>query len=960
MLFNCHARAQPCTDGDQLRDSAGAQEVVSQNISSKEFPNQVNPVPAKIRKQHQIIKNLKLKVPQAGPESASSLSAMRKSQSSKEGSIRRSVQGEVVVQRNSPALHLSRKLSTSSVSSAGAVLCCSSINSSNIRNCNKRFIVHHDHLAATRVWKGAVDLGVEGEDIDERGWGDTAKRRRLKLLLNSDVEWVFKESRGLSGGGAFNSITKVGERIGNNGGSGYRERTEFSQFIDAMELVDLPVLGKKFTWYNSDSTVMSRLDRFLLSEGFIELGGFTNQWVGDRDISDHCPIWLESSNLNWGPKPFKFNNCWLEHADFIPFVKATWESMDIRGKKAFIVKQKMKRSKEALNKWNHEVFGIMDLNIEKTVKDLNEQKSRSKWIKEGDSNTRFFHASIKGRHRRNRIVKLGKENEWIQGVDEIKKAANDHFSKHFSEEWPLRHFLQGIDFKTLTAEDNAFLVEPFDETKVRDIIWSCDGNKSPGPDGFNLNFLKACWPIVKPDVLAFLGEFHDNAHLPKSLVASFLTLIPKKDHPQDLFDYRPICLIGSLYKILQILDGVVVLNDIIDLAKKRKDGCLLFKVDFEKAYDTFADDTILMREDTWDNIQTIKTILRSFELVSGLKINFVKSKIYAINVDERLLAAGSSFLSCRSEAIPFKFLGIPVGANPRSLPLYFFSFFKAPKCILKLLVRIQRNFLWGEGVEDKRLCWVKWDQICLPKEQDMDICVPNYWATMMHGYSVLDRVSVLGTYRVPVRVWYSLEALWFMTKVRACVGNGVNIGFWNFKWLGNNTFRDLYPNLYAKEERPNVSIAERLGSGGEVALRSWQWTEHLTDNEEQQMMDLSELLVGISLQADTDDSWRWIPESTCLFSVKSCYNALLQNNQLEELDSNVLNAIKHLWRNDVPSKILVFGWRLLLERLPTRLALTQRVQATNLGSKLVLGRKALVEVGTFFRYTHGTRKCVVR
>jgi hypothetical protein len=32
-------------------------------------------------------------------------------------------------------------------------------------------------------------------------------------------------------------------------------------------------------------------------------------------------------------------------------------------------------------------------------------------------------------------------------------------------------------------------------------------------------------------------------------------------------------------------------------------------------------------------------------------------------------------------------------------------------------VRLQRNFLWGGGLEEKKLCWVKWDQICLPKEQ---------------------------------------------------------------------------------------------------------------------------------------------------------------------------------------------------------------------------------------------------
>jgi hypothetical protein len=165
----------------------------------------------------------------------------------------------------------------------------------------------------------------------------------------------------------------------------------------------------------------------------------------------------------------------------------------------------------------------------------------------------------------------------------------------------------------LTTDDNTLLLAPFEEEEVRDIIWSCDGNKSPGPDGFNLNFFKACWTIVKSDVMAFLLEFHANSVLPKAVTASFLTLVSKKDHPLNLFDYRPICLIGSLYKILskilanrikrvmskliskcqsaflpqrQILDGVVVLNEVMDLAKRRKNDCLLFKVDFERAYDS--------------------------------------------------------------------------------------------------------------------------------------------------------------------------------------------------------------------------------------------------------------------------------------------------------------------------------------------------------------------------------------
>jgi hypothetical protein len=61
----------------------------------------------------------------------------------------------------------------------------------------------------------------------------------------------------------------------------------------------------------------------------------------------------------------------------------------------------------------------------------------------------------------------------------------------------------------------------------------------------------------------------------------------------------------------------------------------------------------------------IKSILCSFELVSGLKVNFFKSKIYGINVEDSFMRAASNFVPCNTDSIPFRFLGIPVGANPR-------------------------------------------------------------------------------------------------------------------------------------------------------------------------------------------------------------------------------------------------------------------------------------------------------
>ncbi|MCI13230.1 hypothetical protein A2U01_0034346 [Trifolium medium] len=116
------------------------------------------------------------------------------------------------------------------------------------------------------------------------------------------------------------------------------------------------------------------------------------------------------------------------------------------GKKAYVIKEKLKRIKEELKVWNKEVFGALDLNIEKTVKEINEvegliasddivaglvdkdgiqqrfweqlhykesllkQKSRMRWVKDGDANTRYFHASIKGRRRKNQIVSLKKDD----------------------------------------------------------------------------------------------------------------------------------------------------------------------------------------------------------------------------------------------------------------------------------------------------------------------------------------------------------------------------------------------------------------------------------------------------------------------------------------------------------------------------------------------------------------------
>ena len=51
-----------------------------------------------------------------------------------------------------------------------------------------------------------------------------------------------------------------------------------------------------------------------------------------------------------------------------------------------------------------------------------------------------------------------------------------------------------------------------------------------------------------------------------------------------------------------------------------------------------------------------------------------------------------------------------------SIPIYFFSFFRVPKKVVNKLTRLQRNFLWGGVSEQNKIAWIRWETVCLPKE----------------------------------------------------------------------------------------------------------------------------------------------------------------------------------------------------------------------------------------------------
>ncbi|XP_058749275.1 uncharacterized protein LOC131622266 [Vicia villosa] len=651
--------------------------------------------------------------------------------------------------------------------------------------------------------------------------------REKRVLWQSLLEWKQRLPVGQwIIGGDFNAI-KLGEERKGKSQSNRGEMEEFVKFIELMKLVDLPLVGNKFTWINSNGKARSRLDRILLSEGIIDHWKVVAQVAGRRDVFDH--------------------------REFLEFVEVEWKAISITGTSAYVLKEKLKLLKGRLKWRNQNIFGKLDLNIDEDVEEMNgledddllaisqlsrevmdrrrnlqhniwrnlnlkesmlKQKSRIRWIKEGDCNTKYFHAAVRNRSRKNNIVALKIEQGNLEEVGDVKRE-----------------------------------------------------------DGIG-----GCWGTVGDNITQCVQDFHLKATLPRAFTAAFIALISKVEQPQGLTGFRPICLIGCIYKIIskllaarlrrvigklvsesqttfvsgrQILDGVLVTNEIIDFAQRHNRPCLLFKVDFAQAYNCvewdflremmgkmgfghkwlqwmeatvfssnlsilvngsptseffakrglrqgdplspflftivaeglagmvkqfvhiggfqgfkisedvsyellqFADDTILVGEGSWSNFWALKVLLRGFEMVSGLRINMWKSKMYAIGIDQYFMQAASQFLSCKLDQVPFKFLGIVVGGNPRrinfwnpimsilkakfspwigklmsiggrvtlinsvvnNLPVYYLSFFKIPNKVKKEIVKLQRNFLWHNAIERKGVDWISWRTICKPKDQ---------------------------------------------------------------------------------------------------------------------------------------------------------------------------------------------------------------------------------------------------
>ncbi|GKB01746.1 RNA-directed DNA polymerase, eukaryota, reverse transcriptase zinc-binding domain protein [Tanacetum coccineum] len=306
---------------------------------------------------------------------------------------------------------------------------------------------------------------------------------------------------------------------------------------------------------------------------------------------------------------------------------------------------------------------------------------------------------------------------------------------------------------------------------------------------------RAVWDCVDA-----VSHFFNYGMFLKGGNSSFIALILKLQDAKLVKDFRPISLIGSLYKIIAktLANRLVgVLGDIVNEVQSAF-------VSIRQILDVGG---LMSRINSWD------------EVVDSLCSRLSMWKMKTLSIGGRLTL-----------------LKLVLG----SMPNYNMSMFKVPSQVLKRMEAIRCHFFNGAETHEKKMCWVKWSRVLASKDKG-GMGVSSYfalnralmfkwvWRFLNDGKSLWTRfIKVmygrdgnLGTVakRPHPSAWLDIvnelhilknQNMDLISLMKKKVGNGADTLFWEEVWRGDTTLRSCFPRVYALKADKSITVAGKL------------------------------------------------------------------------------------------------------------------------------------------------------
>ncbi|GKA87512.1 putative reverse transcriptase domain-containing protein [Tanacetum coccineum] len=302
--------------------------------------------------------------------------------------------------------------------------------------------------------------------------------------------------------------------------------SDFRECVADIEMKYIAMNGLKFTWNKKPGKVgglLKKLDRVMGNVPFMSSFPIAHALFLPFMLSDHTPtVLIFLDILKPKPKPFKFHNYLSSKDKFLPTVSEVW-SNKVDGCSMFSLVSKLKLLKKPLRKLNFDLGNLFD-NVKRCKADLSsaqaamcvdpfnasfrerefvslkafksalkdeesflKQKAKVLWLNEGDRNSKYFHNVVKGRLNRNRI-------SYVEDMDSNAfhgSNMGEQFVNHFksvlgmcSDVSPIED-LGGLFSNTLPESEALYMIRAVSDKEIKEALFSIDGNKAPGPDGFS-------------------------------------------------------------------------------------------------------------------------------------------------------------------------------------------------------------------------------------------------------------------------------------------------------------------------------------------------------------------------------------------------------------------------------------------------------------------------------------------